>query len=137
MAEIKPLRAWRYNNDLSKDIEALTSPLFDVVSEKQRQSLYQNEFNSIHISVPKPPNAAIKAESLLKKWKAEGVIVQDDKPGIYVYYQYFNLAGAKSLCRKGFVCNIRIYDWDENVILRHENTIPKSVNDRIELLEKT
>ncbi len=30
-----------------------------------------------------------------------------------------------------------MYDWSENVIFRHENTIPKSVNDRTELLEKT
>ena len=29
MAEIKPLRAWRYNDSL--DIDELTSPLFDVV----------------------------------------------------------------------------------------------------------
>jgi uncharacterized protein (DUF1015 family) len=137
MAEIKPLRAWRYNDELSKNIDELTSPLFDVVSEKQRQSLYQNEFNSIHLSVPKPPNAAANAASLLEQWKEKGIILQDDAPGIYVHYQYFTLAGAKELCRKGFVCNIRIYDWDENVILRHENTIPKSVNDRIELLEKT
>jgi uncharacterized protein (DUF1015 family) len=138
MAEIRPLRAWRYNQALSKDIEALTSPLFDVVSEKQRQALYQNQFNSIHLSVPEPPDAATRAAALLKKWKAEKIIIQDDRPCIYIYYQYFTLAGsAKELCRKGFLCNIRIYEWEDEVILRHENTIPKSVNDRIELLEKT
>jgi uncharacterized protein (DUF1015 family) len=55
-----------------------------------------------------------------------------------VYYQYFKLAGStKEYCRKGFISHIRTYDWNEHVILRHENTIPKSVNDRIELLEKT
>jgi uncharacterized protein (DUF1015 family) len=138
MAEIKPLRAWRYNNALSKDIEALTSPLFDVVSEKQRNALYQNPLNSIHLSVPKPPDAAERAAALLKKWKADKTIIQDEARGIYVYYQYFTLPGSsKELCRKGFICNIRVYDWNEDVILRHENTIPKSVNDRIELLEKT
>jgi uncharacterized protein (DUF1015 family) len=137
MAEIQPLRAWRYNDKLSKDIDELTSPLFDVVSEKQRLSLYQNKLNSIHLSVPQSPDASSRAALLLKDWKAQEIIVQDEAPGIYIYYQYFTLAGAKELCRKGFVCNIRIYDWNENVILRHENTIPKSVNDRIELLEKT
>src|SRR5690606_912468 len=29
------------------------------------------------------------------------------------------------------------YDWKERVILRHENTIPKAVNDRVGILEKT
>jgi uncharacterized protein (DUF1015 family) len=138
MAEIKPLRAWRYNTELSASIDSLTSPLFDVVSEKQRNTLYQNPFNSIHLSVPQPPHATQRAASLLKQWKASGVIVQDHLPGIYVYYQYFKLSGsAKEFCRKGFICNIRLHDWEDNIILRHENTIPSAVNDRIELLEKT
>jgi uncharacterized protein (DUF1015 family) len=138
MADILPIRAWRYNNDLSKNIDELTSPLFDVVSDKQRKALYQNPLNSIHLSVPLPPDAADRAAKLLREWKDSGVILQDKIPGIYVYYQYFKLAGAaKPSCRKGFICNIRAYDWNENVILRHENTIPKAVNDRIELLEKT
>jgi len=138
MAEIKPIKAWRYNADLSQNIDDLTSPLFDVVSKKQREALYQNSFNSIHLSVPLEPNAAQRAEQLLDQWKKDGTLEQDKLPGIYVYYQYFKLAGlSKEFCRKGFVCNIRAYDWKENVILRHENTIPKSVNDRIALLEKT
>ncbi len=136
MAEIKPLRAWRYNKALASNIEELTSPLFDVVSEKQRQALYRNPYNSIHLSVPL--DGATRAAATLQQWKDEGSIVQDDLPGIYVYYQYFKLHGSsKEYCRKGFISNIRTYEWSDRVILRHENTIPKSVNDRVELLEKT
>ncbi len=138
MAEILPIRAWRYNDKLARNIDELTSPLFDVVSDKQRKALYQNPLNSIHLSVPAPPDAADRAASLLQEWKATGVIVQDSLPGIYVYYQYFKLAGAaKESCRKGFIAHVKAYDWTENIIMRHENTIPKAVNDRIELLEKT
>lgn len=138
MPEIRPLRAWRYNQSLTATIDDLTSPLFDVVSEKQRKALYQNPYNSIHLSVPQGPEAASKAASLLDQWKSLGVIMQDRLPAIYVYYQYFTLNGSsKEFCRKGFVCNIRVHHWEDDVILRHENTIPKSVNDRIELLQKT
>lgn len=137
MTEIRPIRAWRYNNALAKSIEAQTSPLFDVVSERQRKALYQNPYNSIHLSVPMAPAPAERAARLLHEWKSKGIILQDKIPGIYVYYQYFKLAGSSELCRKGFVAHIRAYDWEEKIILRHENTIPKSVNDRIELLEKT
>jgi len=138
MAEILPIRPWRYNPDLSTTIGDLTSPLFDVVSEKQRANLYKNVYNSIHLSVPQQPGAAIRAGLLLDEWKQKGVIIQDKLPGIYVYYQYFKLSGSpREFCRKGFICHIRAYDWEENVILRHENTIPKAVNDRIELLENT
>lgn len=38
---------------------------------------------------------------------------------------------------KGFIAQIKAYDWSEEVILRHENTIVSAVNDRIELLSKT
>jgi uncharacterized protein (DUF1015 family) len=138
MAEIKPIRAWRYNSVLAEKIEELTSPLFDVVSDKQRKKLYENPFNSIHVSVPQGTNPVENAYQLLTRWKSNGTIEQDVVPGIYVYYQYFKLAGSsKEHCRKGFVCHIRAYDWEEGVILRHENTIPKAVNDRIALLEKT
>ena len=138
MAEIKPIKAWRYNDQIVNDIGTVTAPLFDVVSDKQRAALYQNPLNSIHLSVPQQPDAANKAQKLLIEWKKDGVILQDKLPGIYVYYQYFKLAGdPKEYCRKGFVCHIRTYPFEENVILRHENTIPQSVNDRIELLEKT
>jgi uncharacterized protein (DUF1015 family) len=138
VAEIKPFRAWRYKEEFSPVIDELTSPLFDVVSDRQRQALYQNPFNSIHLSVPEPPRPADRAKEILKEWKRFGTIVQDKIPGIYVYYQYFKLTGSpREYCRKGFMTNIRAYDWDEKIILRHENTIPKSVNDRTELLEKT
>ncbi len=136
MAEIKPIRAWRYNRELSQRIEELTSPLFDVVSDKQRETLYKHPYNSIHLSVPRVQNGDIR--QLLNRWKYEKVIVQDSLPGIYVYYQYFSLAGNPSVyVRKGFICHIKAYDWDEKVILRHENTMPGSVNDRTELLAST
>ncbi len=138
MAEIKPIRAWRYNLDLSRQIEELTSPLFDVVSDKQRRMLYENPLNSIHLSVPAGNEPALQARQTLAQWKEQGIIKQDALPGIYVYYQYYSLPGSdKEYCRKGFICHIKAYDWSENVVLRHENTIPSSVNDRISLLENT
>ena len=138
MAEIKPLKGWRYAPALTENIANLTSPLFDVVSEKQREALYQNSYNSIHLSVPKGPEPAEQAKALLQTWKDKGILQQDVLPGIYVYYQYFRLPGSgKEYCRKGFMCHIRVYNWEDKVLLRHENTIPGSVNDRTELLAKT
>ncbi len=138
MAEILPFRAWRYHPNLSPEIQSLTSPLFDVVSQEQRSALYRNPHNSIHLSVPQGDQPAESAAQLLSNWKQQGVIKQDELPAIYPYYQYFTLPGSKKeLVRKGFICMIKAYDWSEQVILRHENTIPEAVNDRIALLEST
>ncbi len=138
MAEILPFRAWRYNPSLTQDMDALTSPLFDVVSARQREKLYQEPLNSIHLSVPRGDQPARSARKKLEEWKANNIICQDPIPAIYVYFQEFSLPGSQEVfCRKGFICNIRAYDWSENVLLRHENTIPKAVNDRIDILEAT
>ncbi|MCH6234300.1 DUF1015 domain-containing protein [Cognataquiflexum rubidum] len=138
MAEILPIKAWRYQESFKDRMEDLISPLFDVVSKKQRQALYENPFNSIHLSVPLGDHPALSAKVILEKWKQKGVIFQDQIPGIYVYYQYFKLPGEeKESCRKGFIAQIKAYDWHEGVVLRHENTIPKSVNDRVEMLKST
>lgn len=137
MAEILPLRAWRYNRELSGQVDSLVAPLFDVVSARQREHLYRNPLNSIHLSVPQHRGAEGAAD-LLADWKARGVLQQDKLYGIYVYYQYFRLHGSsRQYCRKGFLAHVRAYPWSDGVICRHENTIPGAVNDRVELLEKT
>jgi uncharacterized protein (DUF1015 family) len=138
MADIRPFCAWRYNSDVCREIDELTSPLFDVASEKQRAALYRNPYNSIHLSIPQGNHPARTAAQTLQQWKEEGCLKQDAVPGIYVYCQYFNLPGdPKRYCRKGFVCQIRICQWDENIVLRHENIKRKSVRDQVDLLEAT
>lgn len=138
MAEIRPFRAWRYNDALLKNIDHLTSPLFDVASEKQKAALYRNPYNSIHLSIPAGENPSENAARKLQKWRTEGSLLRDSAPGIYVYYQHFRLPGdPRQYCRKGFICKIRVYDWNQNVILRHENTMPGSVDEQVALLATT
>ena len=135
MAHIRPFRAWRYQRALAQHISELISPPFDTVSEKQRTALYQKPYNSIHLSVPASNEQA--AQTLLD-WKTQGVLQQDETPSIYVYYQYFKLPGREpEYCRKGFICFIEATDWSERVVLRHEDTIPHSVQDRVDLLTAT
>lgn len=138
MAELLPIKAWRYAHELEDQLEKLTAPLFDVVTSKQRELLYQNPLNSIHLSVPQGDQPHLEAKRLLDRWKAEGILVQDEVPSIYVYYQYFRLPGEQEeRCRKGFIAQIKASDWAEGEILRHENTIESAVTDRIDLLRAT
>lgn len=122
MADILPIRPWRYHPDLLGNPDELMAPLFDVISEKQRSALYHYPYNSIHLTSPQPPDAAQRAAKTLAEWKEDSVLIQDPLPAIYVYYQYFNIAGdPATYCRKGFICHIRTYDWEEDVILRLES----------------
>lgn len=140
MAKILPFRAWRYNRELGASIDELTSPLFDVISQNQRDVLYKNTFNSIHLSVPLNSETPDEAHETIERWKATGVLEQDPLPGIYVYYQHFSLPGSsKEYVRKGFISFIEATDWGrpDSDILRHENTMPHSVNDRVDVLRAT
>ncbi|NIV99073.1 DUF1015 family protein, partial [Candidatus Saccharibacteria bacterium] len=138
MAEIRPFKSWRYNPSLLKNIGELTSPLFDVASERQREALYDNPLNSIHLSIPRGDQPAKNAAAVLNEWKQKNYIIQDQVPGIYVYYQYFSLPSEpKPFCRKGFICKIRVHEWQDNIILRHENTMDEAVDGQIELLSET
>ena len=135
MAHIRPFRAWRYRPELAPPMSTLISPPFDTVSDKQRAALYRQPYNSIHLSVP---DSNEQAAQTLQDWKTQGILQQDIAPAIYVYYQHFKLPGeGKEHCRKGFICFIEAADWSERVVLRHEDTIPHSVEDRVELLMAT
>ena len=138
MAEIRPFRAWRYNPALLKNIGELTSPLFDVATVREREELYGNPLNSIHLSIPRGDQPAKSAATVFNEWQQKNYIVQDEQAGIYVYYQYFSLpADPRAYCRKGFICKIRVYDWHENVILRHENIMDGAVDAQLDLLFET
>lgn len=140
MADILPFKAWRYNKSLSHSISELASPLFDVINDKQSEALYQIPLNSIHLSVPKSQETPDNARQTIDNWKKEGIICQDPIPAIYVYYQQFTLPGiAEPLVRKGFICMIKAEDWGklDSPILRHENTIPHSVEGRVAVLDAT
>ena len=138
MAEIRPFKSWRYSPSLLKNIGELTSPLFDVASEKHREALYSHPLNSIHLSIPRGDQPAKNAAAVLNEWKQKNYIIQDPVPGIYVYYQYFSLPSEpKPYCRKGFICKIRVHEWRDNIILRHENTMDEAVEGQIQLLTET
>lgn len=130
MAFIRPFRAWRYNEEVVTDINQRFSPLFDVVTPGQLESLYELPDNSIHVSVPR---SEAEATAALTSWKQNKVILQDPLPAIYVYYQRFRLFGEKrEFVRKGFVAMIRVGTAGD--IIEHEATLLASVQERTRLL---
>ncbi|MGF1532417.1 MAG: DUF1015 domain-containing protein [Bernardetiaceae bacterium] len=138
MAEIKAFQAWRYHERFQDQLDTLTSPLFDVVSDAYRRLLYANPYNSIHLSSPAGDDPAAAAAACLHRWLEEEVLVREPMPCLYAYEQVFSLPGSHRVYRrKGFICNIRAYPWEAGVVRRHENTIPQAVNERAQILAAT
>ncbi len=85
-------------------------------------------------------NVYTRADALLKKWKSEGVLQQEDEPSLYVYSQTFKLPGDPSGAeaeRRGFIALGRVEDYDRKVVYRHEQTLSKPKADRLNLLQTT
>jgi uncharacterized protein (DUF1015 family) len=75
----------------------------------------------------------------LRKWQAEGALLCDPQPAIYVYTQVFknpNLPTVE-LERRGFIALGQVEDYDQKVVFRHEQTLTKPKADRLNLLRST
>ena len=122
MLTIKPFRGLSYNRN-TVDIQSVVSPPYDVIANTSQYS----EYNIVHIDLNKNKNLY---DDLLMK----GLLVVDQNPGIYIYRQDY-VRNNEILYRTGFIALAKIEEYQEKVILPHEDTIKKHVDDRIDSLK--
>lgn len=137
MAMVKPFRAVRFNTEIAGDINQLVCPPYDIISDEQRD-LYidQNENNIVRLELPKGSNAYAGAKRLYDEMKEKGVLQRDDEPSLYIYEQEFQALGAVHKV-KGFICLVKLEEFDKGVVLPHEYTLSKAKQDRFELMKAT
>ena len=135
MAEIEPLRGIRYNEEAVEDFAKVIAPPYDVISPRQRKELYaKSPFNAVRIELPdgEGKQRYINAKETYSKWLQDKVLIRDDEPSIYPYYQDFEFEGQR-YTRKGFIANLKVEDFDKKIILPHEQTFRKHKEDRLAL----
>jgi len=145
MAEIQPFRAYRYDTRLVSPQSVLTQP-YDKISPAMQDGYYAaSPYNLIpvekgRVSPDDTPenNVYTRAAKKLDEWIAGKVLVQDPAPNIYVYSEEFLVPGKNTRrVRTGFIALLRVEDYDQKVVFRHEYTLAGPKADRIELLRKT
>ncbi|MEG2038535.1 MAG: DUF1015 domain-containing protein [Oscillospiraceae bacterium] len=137
MAIIKPFKAMRFTDQ--KNTKQLTCPPYDIVSPTQRkQYIKANPYNIIRLELPMEGGEQKYqiAGSLLKEWLNEGVLACDNKDGYYIYEEEFIVNGEIKAV-KGIVCRAMLYEFDEQMILPHEETLSKAKTDRFNLVSAT
>ena len=138
MAEILPFKAWRYNEFLTDKLLSLSAPLSETIFKQKEAALYQEPYHNFHIASPSDAPPFENISRRVENWKLDKVIRQDNLPAIYVYYQHFRNKGEnRDACRRGFICLIKAHDFEDQVILPHEMTVPQAVNFRTNLLQST
>lgn len=141
MAEIRPLRALRYNLEKAGPIENLTCPPYDIISPDQRRELLSHSgYNVIRLELPQEGKEPYEeAAHTLNLWRSEGVLQLDMEEGMYLYEEEFLSQVDQGQSRKvlGLVCRVRLEDFANGVILPHEETLSKAKEDRFQLLSAT
>lgn len=133
---LAPFRALRYNPDRVPDLGAVTCPPYDVIgADRVTRWEAADPHNIVRLILPRNRNAEERhnrAQRSLRTWLADGLLVRDDSPALYVYEQ---TAGDDQAV--GLVGAVSLHDYDERRILPHEDVFPGPVADRTELMAAT
>ncbi len=145
MADFRPFQALRYNPSRA-DIEKVIAPPYDVISPEEQLLLYQRSpyncirliLNRIEDSDNGERNRYLRARNFFHEWKAQGILVQDPRPGYYLYRQIFSdpISGA-SRERLALLGRLRLESFEKGIVIPHEKTLSKPREDRRKLLETT
>jgi len=149
--EIAPFRGVRYNTNGAgekADLKSVTSPPYDVISpEEHRHLLESSPYNITRLTLGLDPSDSASYEErgdLLRKWMEEGVLVADRDPCLYVYtIDYAQPAGSLATGTEqrarflGLMALGKLHPFSDGIVLPHEKTFPKVVDDRYRLLDAT
>ena len=136
MVDIRPFKAIRYTSKAG-DIEKLIVQPYDKIDAEMQEKYYsQSEYNYCRLTLPIEDNRYEISRQRLMQWLEEEILVKDETPGIYVYYQEFDLFGKK-YTRKGFIGALRLHPFEESIVLPHEKTHKGPKIDRLNMLKTT
>jgi uncharacterized protein (DUF1015 family) len=132
---LSAFRALRYDTAVAGDLATLTSPPYDVVDADGVAALEAtSEHNIVRLILPRDDAGARQdryglAAATLTAWRADGVLVPDDQPALYVYEQ----AAPSGHVQRGLLGALGLTPAEDGIVLPHENTIARAVGDRLAL----
>ncbi len=145
MPEVTPFRAIRFDyNKLEGDFSSVLAPPYDVLDQADKDALLSHsDHNIVAIDLPHippkskgPDEVYAQSATLLSQWLADGALVREASPAIYVYHQTFEHEG-KTFTRKKFIARVRLHDFSDGVVLPHELTFGGPKEDRLALMQST
>lgn len=136
MAVIKAIKSLHFT-EKAGSIESCVCPPYDIISPEERAELIsKNQYNLVRLELPEGEDKYNAAGRLLNSWLCDGIVERDEKEGIYVYREEFNVENV-DYCLTGIVCRVKLCDFSERIVLPHEETLTKAKKDRFELMSAT
>ena len=142
MAVVKPFRGLRYNLDLVKDLSAVITPPYDVISAAEQLRYHKlNPYNVVRldygIDEPKDTdgnNKYTRAAGYVKQWLSNGVLIREGQPALYLIKHQFTY-NDRVYSRLSLMAKVKIEDLTTGCIRPHEKTMSKPREDRMRLLK--
>ncbi len=142
MAIIRPFRGLRFNIDKTGSIEEVVSPPYDVIDAAvEAEMVRKNPYNMVRLDLTRSADSGDSPERYnavrdrLAKWQADGAMLTDEVPCLYVYDIDYRHPSGKSLKRRGLVAQVRLAAFSEGIVKPHEQTFREVVGDRLRLLD--
>jgi uncharacterized protein (DUF1015 family) len=135
---VYPFRGVRYDPARVSDLAAVTSPPYDVIDTDSAAHFEQlDPHNVVRLILPRSHGVGGRAAyddaaARLVSWLADGTLLRDDEPAIYVYEQVVD-----GLVQRGIFAAVELHDPAERVVLPHEDVMPGPVTDRLDLMRAT
>ena len=137
MPQILPFRGLRYSAAAGA-MDDLLAPPYDIITAAQRKALAaRSPYNAVHLELPDGGDERYASvAALFERWQAEGKVVRDELPMLYVYEQRFSEGGILH-SRRALLAEVEAQPWEEGAIKPHEYTMSGPKEDRLKLLEAT
>jgi uncharacterized protein (DUF1015 family) len=141
MAEIRPLRAVRYEPSAVGSLDAVAAPPYDVIDDELRAALVtRSPFNVVEIDLPVAENGGdpyLHAQTTYEHWLQQGILIREREDSIWALTQSYEGHDGRGHTRHGFFARVRVEDYGAGTIRPHERTHPGPKEDRLRLTRAT
>ena len=141
MAEIRPLRAVRYEPSAVGSLDAVVAPPYDVIDDEMRDGLVsKSPFNVVEIDLPVAEHGGdpyLHAQTTYEHWLQQGILVREREDSIWALTQSYVGPDGKGYTRHGFFARVRVEEYGPGRIRPHERTHPGPKEDRLKLTRAT
>ena len=132
---VKPFRALRFDEERAGRLDDLVAPPHDVVTpDLHAHLLAASPYNAVRLI---HPEEAPEAAGALEDWRAEGVLVREDEPAVWVLEDEFPALDGTARKRRGIVARTHLEPYASGRVLPHERTFPRQKDVRLALLRAT
>jgi uncharacterized protein (DUF1015 family) len=135
---LHPFRGLRFAHERVDDPAVVISPPYDMIDLIQAHRLAESDSHNIvrlilpELDEPDPRLRYRRAARTLSEWRAEGALVLDAEPALYVYEQ----DGPLGL-QRGLIGALQLPANDTGPVLPHEDVVDAVVADRRALMYAT